>query len=66
VPIERRTKLYRRQRGTTSWHFLPECPQWPTGVFEERTFPVKGGKLCPSCAEGPNGRIPKRRKGDFE
>jgi hypothetical protein len=66
MPIERRTKLYRRQRGMDSWHFQPECPHWPIDVYEERTFPVKGGKLCRFCAEGPNGKIPSRRKGDFQ
>jgi hypothetical protein len=64
VGIERRKKLYRRERGTNVWHLLPECSAWPVWNFVERLAPG-AGIICPECLQH-HPEIPKRRKADFK
>jgi hypothetical protein len=64
VGIERRKKLYRRERGTNIWHVWPECSAWPVWNFVERLAPG-AGVICPECLTH-HSEIPKRRKADFK
>jgi hypothetical protein len=63
VVIERRKKLYRRERGTDVWHLLPECVDWPSWNFVERLSPGIG-RVCTQCMDAQPFEIPKRRKVD--
>src|SRR5689334_21592093 len=44
---------YRKAYGpnliATEWHFIPECTQWPTATFIDRTDPPSVDQLCPEC-----------------
>jgi hypothetical protein len=65
VGIERRKKLYRRERGTDVWHLMPQCAEWPLWNFVERLSP-KAGRVCTACLDGQPFEIPKRRKADLK
>jgi hypothetical protein len=63
VDLERRKKVYRRKRGTDGWHFIPQCPDWPTWDFKESSSPTVG-HLCAECLVRQPLKTPNRRKGD--
>lgn len=44
--------IYRRRRGSDTWHFTPDCRWWhmsPTAVFSERARKPTTGELCNAC-----------------
>jgi len=63
VQLERRTQSYRRRRGTDVWHFMPQCPDWPTLDFRESSSPA-AGNVCAECLDRQPMKVPSRRKGD--
>ena len=40
--------IYRRAKGTSSWHFRSDCTHWPTDDYIRSTGPV-GSDLCDEC-----------------
>ena len=41
--------VYRRLRGSDTWHFCTNCSTWPTSNYDERVSPPTSGELCNEC-----------------
>ena len=42
---------YRREYGTSHWHWCKNCEDFPTSNYTIRHFSPKYGDLCPKCKE---------------
>jgi DNA-binding response OmpR family regulator len=42
-------KSYRRTDGYQTWHFRPDCSNWPTDNYEEQNTEHPPGPLCNEC-----------------
>jgi DNA-binding response OmpR family regulator len=52
--------IYRRKKGSESWHFCRNCSQWPRTDYEEQqTAPPLADRFCSDCES-------KRRTGECE
>jgi hypothetical protein len=47
------SSVYRRARGSTIWHFRPDCSQWPWTAFEQVTRTPADGSCCIECTYWP-------------
>jgi len=45
--------IYRRTRGTTTWHFREDCPHWPVADFEQEAHTPRDGVCCMACTYWP-------------
>jgi len=41
--------VYRRRKGSDTWHFCTNCSKWPTGYYEESSTKPTTGELCNEC-----------------
>ena len=41
--------IYRRARGSDTWHFRDDCTQWPEAGFEEAQRTPSEGVCCVEC-----------------
>ena len=41
--------IYRRRRGSDTWHWCTNCSNWPTEDFEKRNTKPISGELCIQC-----------------
>jgi hypothetical protein len=41
--------VYRRKKGSDTWHWCPRCSRWPTSDYEERTVKPTTGELDNEC-----------------
>ena len=40
--------LYRRRKGSDTWHFCTNCAKWPTSNYDTSRGPTSG-ELCNEC-----------------
>ena len=40
--------IYRKKRGSDTWHWCKNCSKWPIVDYEESKDP-KSGELCNEC-----------------
>lgn len=41
--------VYRRRRGSDTWHVCTNCSQWPTYDYEEKYTKPAYGEFCNEC-----------------
>jgi len=41
--------IYRRKKGSDTWHFCRNCSNWPTSDYEERHMKPQDYELCNEC-----------------
>lgn len=41
--------MYRRRKGSDTWHFCSNCSNWPKGKYDSRTSKPTTGELCDQC-----------------
>jgi hypothetical protein len=51
------------RRGTSVWHFMSRCRDWPTLDFRESSWPA-ARNMCSECLDRQPMKVPNRRKGD--
>lgn len=43
--------VYRKQKGSDTWHFCRNCSNWPTSNYDERYIKPNSGELCNQCKD---------------
>jgi len=46
---EARVRMYRRRRGSETWHYCQNCSNWPTSEYDERKTKPRTGRLDREC-----------------
>ena len=46
--------IYRRSRGSNTWHFRADCPGWPEADFDQRIRTPSDGLCCVECTYWPS------------
>jgi hypothetical protein len=41
--------LYRRTKNADTWHYCPDCADWPTENYEEHDGAPMFGEICNEC-----------------
>ncbi len=41
--------VYRKKRGSDTWHWCTNCSKWPTSDHEEQRTKPTTGELCNQC-----------------
>lgn len=41
--------LYRRKKGSDTWHWCKNCSNWPRYGYDERTSKPTTGEFCNEC-----------------
>lgn len=45
--------MYRRVRGSDTWHFREDCAYWPETGFEQEMHTPNSGVCCVECTYWP-------------
>jgi len=40
---------YRKKVGSDTWHFCPQCKQWPDSNFDMKYTEPVSGEICNEC-----------------
>jgi hypothetical protein len=40
---------YRKRKGSDTWHWHPDCSNWPKSGYEQLNSKPKSGELCNQC-----------------
>lgn len=51
---------YRKARGSDTWHWCKDCPEWPTSNFDSSGTRPTTGELCNQCREKDRDRTSTR------
>jgi len=46
--------MYRRARGSDTWHFREDCTHWPEAEFEQQSHTPGSGVCCLECTYWPS------------
>ena len=41
--------MYRKRKGTDTWHFCRNCSNWPTSTYDEQASKPSSGEFCNEC-----------------
>ena len=41
--------MYRKKNDSDTWHWRPDCSNWPTGEYTTRANKPTTGELCNQC-----------------
>lgn len=41
--------VWRKKKGSDTWHFCKNCSKWPTSDYEEKTTKPASGEFCNEC-----------------
>jgi len=41
--------MYRKRKGTDTWHFCSNCSNWPTTGYDEQSAKPSSGEFCNEC-----------------
>ena len=40
---------YRKRKGRDTWHWRPDCSNWPTSDYSQKPTKPSSGELCNEC-----------------
>ncbi len=41
--------VYRKKKGSDTWHWCKNCAEWPTSNYDEQATKPTSGELCNQC-----------------